>query len=109
MMTAWIILIYGALVAAGGLLGYVRAGSLPSLIAGGIAGLGLLISGYLMMRGSYPLGWWVALIIAALLLVQFGARAYSAGEVRLMPGGLMMLLSLVAIIILFVNRAPQTS
>ncbi len=104
MTTAWIILIYGVLVALGGVMGYVRAQSVPSLVAGGIAGLLLIASAVAMMRGPFQVGWWAALIIAVLLLLRFGSAAFS--NFKMMPGGLMIILSVIAIIVLLVGRTP---
>lgn len=106
MTTAWIILIYGLLVAAGGALGYARAKSLPSLVAGGIAGLILIGASLAMMRGSYPLGWWLSLIVAILLLARFSSA--SINNFKMMPGGLMIILSAVAIIALLIGRTGPT-
>jgi len=46
------VLLYGALVAGGGIVGYVVKGSLASLVSGGSIGLLLLASGAGMLRGS---------------------------------------------------------
>lgn len=102
MTTAWVILIYGVLVAAGGVLGYVRASSLPSLLAGGVAGLILVGAGVAMMRGSYQLGWWIALVVAILLLGRFASASFS--NFKMMPGGMMIILSVIAIIVLLKGR-----
>jgi uncharacterized membrane protein (UPF0136 family) len=107
MLTAWVVLIYGVLVAAGGAYGYARANSLPSLIAGGISGLILIAASVLMMRGAYTAGWWTALIIAGLLLARFAHATLTAESFRFMPGGMMILLSLAAIIALIIGRTPQ--
>ncbi|MBA3322686.1 MAG: TMEM14 family protein [Pyrinomonadaceae bacterium] len=105
LMVAWVILIYGLLVAVGGVMGYVRAQSLPSLLAGGISGLLLIGAAVAMMRGSFQLGWWAALIIALLLLARFGAAAVN--EFKMMPGGLMIILSIIAIIALLFGRTAM--
>ncbi len=102
MTTAWIILIYGILVVAGGVLGYLKAQSTASLLAGGISGLLLIGAAVAMMRGSYQLGWWAALIIAILLLARFGMA--SLNNFKMMPGGMMIILSLIAIIALILGR-----
>lgn len=106
-MTAWIILIYGVLVAAGGALGYARANSLPSLFAGGVAGLVLVAAGVAMMRGAYQIGWWVALIVAALLLARFAIASF--GNFKMMPGGLMVILSVLAIAALLLGRTVSAA
>ncbi|MFN2456273.1 MAG: TMEM14 family protein [Pyrinomonadaceae bacterium] len=104
-MTALIILVYGVLVFAGGVIGYVKANSRASLAAGSISGVLLIASAVAMMRGgSYPLGWWLALIVAVLLLARFGLAAMS--NFKMMPGGLMIVLSIIAIIALLMGRTP---
>jgi len=104
-MTAWIVLVYGLLVAVGGVMGYVKANSMPSLIAGVGAGLVLAGASVAMMKDSYQAGWWVALIVALLLLGRFGSAAYSKGF-KLMPGGMVIILSLIVIAALIAQRSP---
>jgi uncharacterized membrane protein (UPF0136 family) len=104
-MTAWLVLIYGILVAAGGVLGYVNAKSMASLGAGAVAGLALVGAALAMMRGSYQTGWWIALIVALLLLGRFGMVALNKGF-TLMPGGLVIILSLLVLAALLTQRAP---
>ena len=41
-----VILVYGLLVLGGGIIGYTASGSMASVIAGGVFGLGLLTSGF---------------------------------------------------------------
>jgi uncharacterized membrane protein (UPF0136 family) len=106
-MIAWAILIYGLLVAVGGVMGYVRTGSMASLIAGVGAGLVLVGSAAMMMKGAYQAGWWTALIVALLLLGRFGSVALSKGF-KLMPGGMMIILSVLAIAFLLAQRTPGT-
>lgn len=106
-MTAWAILIYGLLVAVGGVMGYVKASSLASLIAGVGAGLVLVGAAAAMMKGAYQAGWWAALIVALLLLGRFGSVALSKGF-KLMPGGMMIILSVLAIALLLAQRTPAT-
>lgn len=108
MTTAWIILIYGLLVAAGGLVGYVKAHSTISLATGVIAGLLLVGAGVAMMRssssGAYQIGWWLALTITVLILGRFGVA--SLNNFKMMPGGLVITLSVIAIIALLLGRTP---
>ena len=104
-MVAWLVLVYGILVAAGGVMGYVKANSTASLIAGGISGIALVGSAIAMLRGANTAGWWIALIVALLLLGRFGKAALSGGF-KMMPGGMVIILSLIVIAVLFTNR-PQ--
>ena len=104
-MVAWLVLVYGILVAAGGVMGYVKANSTASLIAGGISGIALVGSAIAMLRGANTAGWWIALIVALLLLGRFGKAALSGGF-KMMPGGMVIILSLIVLAVLFTNR-PQ--
>ncbi|KAA8495882.1 Transmembrane protein 14C [Porphyridium purpureum] len=74
----------GALVAAGGLLGFVKANSKPSLIAGGVLG-GLL--GVAAFVGA-PFGLAASSVLAALMGVRF------INSKKLMPSGLITVLAL---------------
>jgi uncharacterized membrane protein (UPF0136 family) len=103
-MTAIIILIYGVLVAAGGVMGYVKANSTASLAAGLVSGILLVGAAVAMMRGAYTAGWWVALIVALLLLARFVYA--SIGNFKMMPGGIVILLSVIAVIALIIGRKP---
>lgn len=104
-MAPWLVLIYGILVAVGGVMGYAKAGSMASLIAGGVAGLALVGGAALMLRGSYQTGWWVALVIALLLLGRFGSVALSKGF-KLMPGGMVIIVSVIVLTALLMQRTP---
>lgn len=101
-MTALIVLLYGILVAVGGVMGYVKAGSVASLISGGGAGLILLGASVAMMRGSYALGWWISLLVALLLLGRFGMAAMN--DFKLMPGGMVIVMSLIVLAVLLFHR-----
>jgi uncharacterized membrane protein (UPF0136 family) len=102
-MIAWLVLIYGILIAVGGVMGYVKAQSMPSLIAGGISGIVLVGAAVAMMKGAYSAGWWISLVVAALLLIQFGRGALSEGF-KIMPGGMVIILSIIVIIALLMRR-----
>ena len=101
-LTALTVLIYGVLVAAGGLLGYVKAGSVPSLFSGLLAGATLVGASIAMTRGATQGGWWVSLLITALLLFRFGSVA--ARNFKIMPGGVMIAMSVIVLIILLARR-----
>jgi uncharacterized membrane protein (UPF0136 family) len=101
-MTSWIVLIYAILVAVGGIMGYVKAQSGKSLIAGVVAGLLLAGSAIAMMKDAYQAGWWIALIVTIALLVRFGLGAMN--EFKMMPGGMVIILSLIVLVVLLTNR-----
>jgi uncharacterized membrane protein (UPF0136 family) len=102
-MIAWLVLIYGILMAAGGVMGYVRKDSMASLIAGGISGIALLGAAVAMMKGAYSAGWWISLVVALLLLIRFGIAALKGGF-KMMPGGFVIILSIIVIAALLANR-----
>lgn len=101
-MASWFVLIFAILVAAGGVVGYVKAGSTASLIAGAISGILLAGSAFAMMRGAYQAGWWVALVVTILLLARFGMAAIK--EFKMMPGGMVIIMSLIVLVVLIAQR-----
>lgn len=90
-------LAYGFLVLTGGIFGYIQAKSLPSLITGTICGVILLVAGGFIWQGNMPAAY-VAGAMTLLLALFFAYRFSATGKV--MPGGLMLALSFVAIVIL---------
>ena len=96
-----VILVFGLLVLGGGIIGYATAGSMPSLIAGGVFGLGLLVSSMGVLRGK-RIGLLTAPILTLLLTAFFGYRFAQSGE--FIPSGLMTVLGLVAVILYFALR-----
>jgi uncharacterized membrane protein (UPF0136 family) len=66
-------IVYGLLIAGGGVAGFVAAKSLPSLISGGLLGLVALAGGLLMATG-HPVGFWFAVAAAALTGAFFGVK-----------------------------------
>ncbi|HKQ69259.1 MAG TPA: TMEM14 family protein [Polyangiaceae bacterium] len=82
--------LFGALTIAGGVLGYVKAKSRPSLVAGGISGGLLLVAGYLLGIGSATGGCLLGLVQSVALAVRF-VPAFAKGR-KFMPAGLIALL-----------------
>jgi uncharacterized membrane protein (UPF0136 family) len=92
-------LIFGALTIVGGVIGYVKAGSVPSIIAGAITGVILLIAGYILPEHRAA-GLVTALIVSLLLAGQFVPKLIRTGKV--MPAGLMSILSVIGIVVVIV-------
>ncbi len=97
MSPAWVAFAYGAIVLAGGVLGFVKARSRPSLIAGIASSALLLGAGVLMLRGEKA-GRIGAMVVAGLLLAFFAAR-WLKGR-KFMPAGMMVLASAAALALL---------
>ncbi|KYO30423.1 N-acetyllactosaminide beta-1,6-N-acetylglucosaminyl-transferase isoform A [Alligator mississippiensis] len=80
----WIGFSYAALIASGGVIGYTKAGSVPSLAAGllfgGLAGLGAY------QQSKDPKNVWLSLIASGTLTAVMGMRFYNSR--KFMPAGL---------------------
>jgi uncharacterized membrane protein (UPF0136 family) len=92
-------LIFGALTILGGIIGYVKAGSLPSIIAGAITGVLLLIAGALLPQHRAA-GLATAFVISLLLAAQFVPKFIRTAKV--MPAGLMSILSVIGLIVVVI-------
>jgi uncharacterized membrane protein (UPF0136 family) len=88
-------IVFGALTIIGGIIGYVKAGSLPSIIAGSIAGI-LLLVGALLLPNHWMAGLAIELIVSLLLAGQFVPKFLQPGKA--MPAGMMSILSVIGII-----------
>jgi uncharacterized membrane protein (UPF0136 family) len=92
-------LIFGALTIIGGIVGYVKAGSLPSIIAGAITGVLLLVAGALLPEHR-AVGLATGFIISLLLAAQFVPKFIRTG--RAMPAGMMSILSVIGLVVAIV-------
>ena len=92
-------IVFGALTIVGGIVGYVKAGSAASIIAGSITGVLLLVAAFLLPERRM-VGLATALIISLLLAAQFIPKLLRTG--RFMPAGIMSLLSVIGIIVVIV-------
>ncbi|XP_069769445.1 transmembrane protein 14C-like isoform X4 [Narcine bancroftii] len=81
---------YAALVASGGVLGYVKAGSVPSLAAGLLFGSAAGIGAYQITQN--PQNIWLSLIVSGALTGIMGMRFYNSR--KFMPAGLVAGLSI---------------
>jgi uncharacterized membrane protein (UPF0136 family) len=89
--------IYALLLAVGGIIGYTKAGSRPSLIAGLTSAVAALIAMGLSYQNA-TLGMSLAAILALLLAAFFGYR-FLAKTRKFMPAGLLAAVSLVILAI----------
>ena len=90
------LLVFGLLTIAGGVMGFVRAKSKASLLAGGIAGIALLAAWWLMGSQGRPgviLGLVVSLALAARFVSSYGKSK------KMMPAGLMAILSVLGVVL----------
>ncbi len=93
-----VVVVYGAIVALGGLMGYVKARSMRSLVTGIIFGWALILSVFTpSLPGSLPGSFWMTLLVS----VVFIGRLYTTR--RFMPAGLLVLLSAVVVVVLLVD------
>lgn len=83
-----IALIYGILAMVGGIVGYLKARSKPSLISGIVSGL-LLIIGALRAAQGITSGLWVVKIVTLVLVIVFIIRLVKTK--KFMPAGLMVI------------------
>ena len=89
-------LVFGVLTIAGGIMGYVKAASMVSLVAGTITGILLILAGVLLPQHR-EFGLILGLFTSAVLAAQFIPRVFRTR--RLVPAGLMSVLSVIGIII----------
>jgi uncharacterized membrane protein (UPF0136 family) len=92
-------IVFGVLTIVGGIIGYVKAGSVASIIAGSITGVLLLVAAFLLPEHRL-VGLATALIVSLLLAAQFIPKLLRTG--RVMPAGIMSLLSVIGIIVAIV-------
>jgi len=96
--------VFGILTIAGGVMGFVKAKSRPSLIAGSVSGLLLLAAGYLV--GSHGrVGLILGLIISLGLAGRFITAYRKSG--KLMPAGLMAVLGAAGVILTAISLFPR--
>src|SRR5438477_8366242 len=87
--------IFGILTVVGGVVGYIKADSVASIIAGSITGVLLLVAAFLLPEHR-AIGLATALIVSLLLAAQFVPKFLKTG--RMMPAGLMSVLAVIGII-----------
>ena len=91
--------VYAVLLAVGGVMGFVKARSRPSLVSGLACAL-MTLACLFLLGIQFRLGAGLGAVLAALLLGFFGSRF--ARSRKVMPAGLMSLVSAVAALLLAV-------
>jgi uncharacterized membrane protein (UPF0136 family) len=89
--------VFGAITIAGGVLGFVKAKSRASLIAGGISGAALVAAGALVGGPNTTVALALGFVISLALTARFG-NAYRQTK-KPMPAGLITLLGLGGIVL----------
>jgi uncharacterized membrane protein (UPF0136 family) len=105
---ALLTLIYGIIIAAGGIIGYVMAKSVPSLISGGLLGIAAIIGSILIFMGR-PAGKPIAIIAAILVGLFFGfqlLKGISAGTPVGRAAGIFTL-SVIELMVLILIKGTQ--
>ena len=92
-------IIFGLLTIVGGVIGYVKAGSTASIVAGAISGIALIVAAYLL-PGNVALGLIIAGVVSIALAGRFIPAFMKTGKV--MPAGLMAILSVIGVIVAIV-------
>jgi uncharacterized membrane protein (UPF0136 family) len=89
------IFVFGVLTIVGGVMGFVKAKSKPSLVAGGVAGLLLVLAAYLFDSPNAHAG----SIIATLTCIGLAGRFVPAfvKTKKAMPAGMMAVLSVIGV------------
>lgn len=95
-LTKYYYFIFGALTIIGGLIGYMKAGSMASIIAGGVAGLLLIGAGVLFATHTQP-----GLILGLIVSLGLAGRFIPAflSKYSFMPAGMMSVLSVIGVIL----------
>lgn len=93
-----VLIVYGVLLGLGGLMGYLKAGSRPSLVAGSTSGLIAVLTAMAMRNDFRAI--WLGVALAAAMLVVFTIRLRKTR--KFMPSGLLVGASLVVLAILLI-------
>lgn len=91
------LLLYAIVIAAGGVMGYVSAQSMVSLVNGLVAAA-LLLVGLAVSFRNPAAGFGLSAVVALALSIFFAYRFFTTG--KWMPGGMTMILSAVAFVLM---------
>jgi uncharacterized membrane protein (UPF0136 family) len=93
-------MLFGMLTLVGGIIGYVTASSVPSLVAGIVAGMILILAALKLQKGAMS-GLYTCLIVTLLLLGEFGRKFFFL-DAKFMPAGLMSILAIISLLLLVI-------
>jgi uncharacterized membrane protein (UPF0136 family) len=92
-------IVFGLLTIAGGIMGYVSKGSMPSVIAGSLSGVALLAAAFLL-PDHVVAGLILAALVSVLLAGRFLPAFIKTGA--MMPAGMMAILSVIGVVMAIV-------
>ncbi len=93
------LVVYAILLLVGGLIGFLKAGSRPSLVAGTISGALALVASGIMARDVR--GVWLGVVLALMMMVVFAIRF---GKTRkFMPSGMLGIVSFLVLLVLILG------
>ncbi len=96
-----VVLVYAVFVLLGGLIGFAKVHSIPSLVMGVTFALALSASAIAMLKEIW-IGYYFSVIFTLILSVFFTYRLVLTQ--KFMPAGLMCILSVVVLATLFINK-----
>ncbi|KAK0134544.1 Transmembrane protein 14C [Merluccius polli] len=103
MATDWMGFGYAALLVSGGIVGFIKAGSAASLVAGLVFGVLAGVGAYLTSKNAQRV--WVSLGVSGAMAVVMGTRFLSTW--KFMPAGLMALTSVLMVGKIVVGMATR--
>jgi len=92
-------IVFGLLTIVGGVIGYARAGSMASIIAGSVSGILLLVAAFLLPNNAAA-GLALGAVVSILLAGRFVPAFLKTGD--FMPAGMMSILSVIGLIVAIV-------
>jgi len=100
-------LVYGIIIASGGIIGFATAGSMPSLISGGVLGLVAIVGAILIFSGNsagIPLAYAATVLVLGFFAYKLGSAISGSGDSLARPLGIVLLSFAELIVLYFVKR-----
>jgi uncharacterized membrane protein (UPF0136 family) len=101
---SYVVLAYGIFILAGGMIGYVKAHSIPSIVMGISFATALITSGVAMLKGNIK-GFYGSMVLVLILTGFFSYRLFITQH--FMPSGFLALLSMIVFVILATRRKQK--